>query len=232
LLQPRHEGIEVLSLPDPAAPDCGCLAIWIERSDRRPHQSQAAKDRRYYKRAGDSTFVMEHYDIEDAFKRNAVAELELEVSSVRKTSLNSGGGREVQNYEIRFMLKNVSSVSARAPYVLLKQCLGGQAVPVRTRVPDRSGPEEVTLRRIELSTGIIFSGDAMVLIHPGLELPAFDMHIETVRQHGDSWRHNGVVVSTSGISLECGFGCEHGRMITRMFQWVGHELEQVLMRAP
>ena len=28
-----------------------------------------AKDRRYYKRAGDSTYVMEHYDIEDAFRR-------------------------------------------------------------------------------------------------------------------------------------------------------------------
>jgi predicted HTH transcriptional regulator len=77
LLMPRHDGIDIETVEDPATAGAGYLAIWVERSARRPHRSEAAGDKRYYKRAGDSSFIMEHYDIEDAFNRIAPTHLRL-----------------------------------------------------------------------------------------------------------------------------------------------------------
>lgn len=82
LLMPRHPGIEIEIVEEKTARGSGYLAIWVERSERRPHRSEASGDKRYYKRSGDSSFVMEHYDVEDAFKRITVATLELGLEQV------------------------------------------------------------------------------------------------------------------------------------------------------
>lgn len=67
LLQPRHDGLRVYKITAQEPNGSGFLVIEAPRSERRPHMSQA--DKHYYKRSGSSSFAMEHYDIEDAFRR-------------------------------------------------------------------------------------------------------------------------------------------------------------------
>lgn len=69
LLIPRHDGIQIVGIPSETVRGSGYLMVMVERSERRPHRSEAAGEKQYFKRAGDNTFAMEHYDIEDAFKR-------------------------------------------------------------------------------------------------------------------------------------------------------------------
>lgn len=59
LLMPRHEGINIEHIPTADASGSGYLVIYVERSERRPHRSEAKGDKHYYKRSGESSFAME-----------------------------------------------------------------------------------------------------------------------------------------------------------------------------
>ena len=128
-LMPRHDGIEVHEIQDPQMPGTGYLAIWIERSERRPHRAERAAERYYFKRSGSSTFAMEHYDVEDAFNRMGAVDLELvrrkTIAGVPTRSQQSNW--ETQNFTLRFSLKNDSRLSAAAAYVWLEDCRGAKA---------------------------------------------------------------------------------------------------------
>lgn len=90
----------------------------VERSDRRPHRSEASGDKRYYKRAGDSSFIMEHYDIEDAFNRTTPAELQLALSGIASAERSPASpGRSITDTYLAFFLSNEDRTSACAPYV-------------------------------------------------------------------------------------------------------------------
>ncbi|MGI4811107.1 MAG: AlbA family DNA-binding domain-containing protein, partial [Janthinobacterium lividum] len=80
LLIPRHDGIKLETVPSDTEKGSGYLVVFIERSERRPHRCEASGEKQYYKRAGDNTFAMEHYDIEDAFKRAGSPVIQFEVS--------------------------------------------------------------------------------------------------------------------------------------------------------
>ncbi|OHV83920.1 hypothetical protein LCM4579_15305 [Ensifer sp. LCM 4579] len=71
LLQPRHSDIEVMSIPSASDANAGFIVVNVPRSERRPHRSEAKGQKEYFKRSGASAFAMEHYDIEDAFKRQS-----------------------------------------------------------------------------------------------------------------------------------------------------------------
>jgi hypothetical protein len=68
-------------------------------------------DRRYYKRSGASTFIMEHYDIEDAFRRIAAPKLELRRNLVHR--MRSGSGEVKQRMVLSIAVANVGEVSAK-----------------------------------------------------------------------------------------------------------------------
>ena len=114
LLQPRHDGIVVEAIPSQQTPGAGYLLVYVDRSERRPHRSEAAGQKQYFKRAGDSSFEMEHYDIEDAFRRSVSAELVLELCRSNYTL----SGDHVFT-DLIFELKNMSSLTARFPYLHL-----------------------------------------------------------------------------------------------------------------
>ena len=76
-MMPRHDGIRVMSIPCSSTPDAGYLAFKVERSERRPHRCECG-DKQYIKRVGDSSIAMEHYDIEDSFKRIIAPTLQAE----------------------------------------------------------------------------------------------------------------------------------------------------------
>jgi len=228
LLMPRYEGIEIEQIDEKSAPGKGYLAIWVERSERRPHRSEAKGDKQYYKRAGDNSFPMEHYDIEDAFKRNTVATLALQRSEIVRHP-----SRETESEVVvfRFILKNVGSVSARAPYVLISKCEG--AVPQTiTRYFTQKVERGVWLEIARLEAGVLFAGDVAMMIHPELEVPAFDLKFSARKIESGEWR----IISGSSeiptLSIEFGFGSENGRMVRGKMEWTEGDLARLLGAAP
>lgn len=116
LLMPRYEGIRVELIRAPNLPGSGYLAIQVDRSERRPHRSEAGGDKRYYKRAGSSSYIMEHYDIEDQFKRQERAKLNSEY--MISTGMTMRDGNDFTSIEVilSMYLVNISAVTARFPY--------------------------------------------------------------------------------------------------------------------
>ncbi len=115
LLQPKNEGIKVESIASFEKPGAGFLVIYVPRSGRRPHRSEAKDQKQYFKRVGASSYAMEHYDIEDAFRRSDSAELEL-AWDVERASVNGAG---TSTYVIVLKLANHSGVTAKYPYLYL-----------------------------------------------------------------------------------------------------------------
>lgn len=115
LLQPKNEGIKVESIASSEKSGAGFLVIYVPRSARRPHRSEAKDQKQYFKRVGASSYAMEHYDIEDAFRRSDSAELELAWDVVR-TGVNDAG---VSAFVIVLRLANHSGVTAKYPYLYL-----------------------------------------------------------------------------------------------------------------
>lgn len=213
LLLPRHDGIEVVAVADPAGKDTGYLAVWVDRSERRPHQSQAAKDRRYYKRAGDSSFVMEHYDVEDAFRRQTTPELSLTLRMGGISRKQGGGFGVFKGYRFVFSLYNASLVTARFPYVHF-MTLNGLYIP-------RYGTPPLRQRRQE--GRLCFDGGADDVIHPDQSLDAGVLELGVItrgltKELADL--SSGQVpeqmttepLATAAMRFECGFGAENCRM--------------------
>lgn len=213
LLLPRHEGIEILAIVDPAKPDTGCLAIWVERSERRPHQSQAAKDRRYYKRAGDNTFVMEHYDIEDAFRRITVPDLSLSFRVVFSRRLGGGFGT-LNVYRVVFSLENGALVTARFPYLHFLERTGLHP----------SWHDPMGLRWRYQAGQLCFDGHVDDIIHPEQSLEVAGLEVGIITGKG---LPSLVDLSSGGVAPEqmprvplegahiaysCCFGAENCRM--------------------
>lgn len=218
LLMPRHEAIDVLAIEESAGSDVGFIAIWVDKSDRRPHMSQ--NERRYYKRAGDSSYRMEHHDIEDAFNRVAPPELEFQLSGRARGASYSNGDWNVRELYLDFSLINNGRLSACAPYVAVDSLVGGKILPIVSGtggismlVPHTYGPTHV------------FSGDANVFVHPGLALPACRFLISVSERHGHASQIGGRSANESAISFCFSYGCQHLPMRSGKFQISGNDLE-------
>ncbi|MGJ7040441.1 AlbA family DNA-binding domain-containing protein [Shinella sp. BE166] len=109
LLQPRHDGIRVASIYSSPDADDGFLVVDVPRSDRRPHRSEARGQKEYFKRIGSRSYPMEHYDIEDAFRRTSSPSLLLRVSTVQQFSVGSEAV-----FTMILGLENDSQVSAKS----------------------------------------------------------------------------------------------------------------------
>lgn len=114
VLLPRHDGIRVERINAAEPTGSGHLAIYVERSERRPHMSKAPDDGRYYKRGGTSTFPMEHFDIEDALKRVALPSLAL---SVLMLQARMNRMADAWTIPITLGMMNTGEVLARYPYI-------------------------------------------------------------------------------------------------------------------
>ena len=195
LLQPRHEGIEVRSIPSVRLPGGGYLLVRVERSDRRPHRSEAAGQKQYFKRAGDSSFEMEHYDIEDAFQRIAVPELVVDIS--RGDYLTS---HFAVFSDVNFYLRNVSPVTARNPYFHIS---GQQRI-------HPSNDDFAWITRGSADGWTTFSGLTEAVIHPGLRR----QFVRSVIQYQIANNDFSQVTSNRGemFSLRMRWGCENSRM--------------------
>ncbi|SCB41595.1 AlbA family DNA-binding domain-containing protein [Rhizobium multihospitium] len=109
-LQPRHTGIEVARIPSLADPTSGYIIVRVPRSDRRPHRSEAKGQKEYFKRIGSRSYPMEHYDIEDAFRRTTSPILILDTSFQESMSI----GMTEKVFSFQFGLMNEGEVSAKS----------------------------------------------------------------------------------------------------------------------
>lgn len=109
LLQPRHDGIRVAAIKTSADPGSGFILVDVPRSERRPHRSEATDQKQYFKRSGSSSFPMEHYDIEDAFRRTSSPVVEVEVTFEPSTQI----GLDEFHYIMKIGIKNTGEVTAK-----------------------------------------------------------------------------------------------------------------------
>jgi hypothetical protein len=116
-LMPRHEGILVEAIPAQGRDGAGYLVIYVDRSERRPHRAELGVGR-YFKRIGDSAVAMEHYDIEDSFKRLVVPWLTVEWQ-VKPGHARAGPDGHFRQIVIDNFVRNPSLITARFPYLTL-----------------------------------------------------------------------------------------------------------------
>ncbi|AEH89144.1 AlbA family DNA-binding domain-containing protein [Mesorhizobium opportunistum] len=110
LLQPKNDGIRVEAFASEENQSLGYVIVDVPRSERRPHRSEATDLKQYFKRSGSGSYAMEHYDIEDAFRRVAVPSLELRLNFTRRMVAGSEW-----TFEVSVFLENTSRVTAFFP---------------------------------------------------------------------------------------------------------------------
>lgn len=173
ILTPRNDSIVVESVPSISKEGHGYLVILVGRSERRPHRSEAKGDKQYYKRVGDSSYPMEHYDIEDSFKRQTVAELDVSYDFGRHVL--TGDGLPIdRSISINIYLENKHSTSARFPYIFLTSI--SRASHTNYAV-DGSGQYGLSLRKD--GDMLCFEGGADDIIHPGTRRAITSVRVDT-----------------------------------------------------
>lgn len=201
-IMPRHEGVRIVAVDGGAGDGSGYLAVSVERSERRPHRAEMG-DKAYFKRVGDSSIRMEHYDIEDAFKRASAAELrvKLVLSENGHTMIPSG---RLIGTKIDFVLENASSLSARYPYFAV-----------------------TSSQQVKYSSGSHFRGQAEHVIHPDNELIITSALIGTFKEPANGWVDlNDIDIPP--IEFVCKYGCLNARQRTQTFRVFGRrEFEEV-----
>jgi hypothetical protein len=162
-LMPRHEGIFVEAIPARNPKGAGYLAVYVERSERRPHRCELV-EKQYFKRIGDSSIAMEHYDIEDSFKRLVVPWLELgwRISPFTGPFIPD----DLRLVSIDLDLHNPSQVTARFPYLTLLRVVGASVQK------EGANAHQSGLPLHEYHGEFHFAGGAHDVVHPGLTLPA------------------------------------------------------------
>lgn len=172
-LMARHEGILVEAIPAAHPPGAGYIAIYVERSERRPHRAELGVGH-YYKRVGDSSVAMEHYDIEDSFKRAVVPWLEVKWFVFPRTNTDPDGN--LRNVAINIHLRNPSPVTARFPFLILNKVQGAIVQPTALFSQHRPG-EAYRFYNGEH----YFLGAVDDVIHPGLIMPIAQLLTPEIR---------------------------------------------------
>lgn len=227
LVLPRLESVAVDLIEKPGAPDTGILVISVERSERRPHRSEAAGDKRYYKRSGSNTVQMEHFDVEDAFHRQSVAKLEFDTP----TPFEGGSSNNTHHYYLAFFLRNVSNVTAKFPFVEVERLQGGVIWQYGI-----DGNGTFPLKPMPTSRLRWFGGDANIVIHPGQAIDVFRLvfhvqrpsrEINSSAQHA-TWPEGFIPIATASLELSLRIACENAALMRQTFQYSGAELADLL----
>jgi hypothetical protein len=217
-LLPRHDGVRVQAVACSDGSGSGYLAVDVERSERRPHQSKAPDDHRYWKRSGDSNFVMEHFDIEDAFKRLAVPELSLRVA-LGSGGLVTSGGSEIRHLNVDLFL-TASVCLARFPFVHVLS-----APDMRVQVGDSRSPLDYRGHGAEFR----FDGGANAILHVGVEYLACRLVAQVVRDPGNfDWRIGSSVLSPDGLSVTYRMGAQGSRSTEATVSFPGHQIKRAV----
>ena len=218
-LQPSHDGIEQATIYGPGDDDSGYLAIHVTRSERRPHQSKAPDDMRYYKRASDSTIKMEHYDIEDALRRSAVPILE---PDVRMLPARQNFGGDAWTIPITLGLRNVGEVIARHPYISILRTNG--------YVIDQEDHALAPIWRITRDApGTQLTGGVNDVIHTGTTQLGAHLYVSVQIRDGE-FRIFNQYYEDARVWLTIQFGAEGTRGFRYEIEFSGDDLHNAMRR--
>lgn len=202
-VMPRAESIVIESIRTEASAKKGYLLIDIERSERRPHCSEFGK-KEYYKRITDNSIPMEHYDIEDAFKRLVSPKLDVQ------WSVRSGGSQSIQggtSYDVMIdiAITNTSNMSARFPYLIIR----GHG---RSVVADVS--RDFIQRREK--EGLHLVGSADMALHPEMTFQCASLRVDFPTEVRDRVAYlPDDILADLTVSYSC--GALHSRPVNREF---------------
>lgn len=192
LIIPKHDGIHIASIRE--VDGSGYLLVLVERSERRPHRSEAKDEKYYYKRAGDSFFQMEHYDIEDAFRRTVVPVISLKwgVGLLRK----SGNKRILR---IGMIMENISKITAKNPMFAYRD--NPHLKVLRNASNDG--------RKIHRIANIVYVTDINIsFVHPGQSAVLETFEVEA-NFNGATIKFEDLPKGSSDWEIECYAACEN-----------------------
>lgn len=135
----------------------GFAVTFVPESDSGPHMAKLGENR-YYKRSGDSFYVMEHFDIEDMFGRRKKPNLALTIKVPNK-----------HNPSIIVCLKNTGRGSAKAPYLAFEIPHPWKLSPYGLDGNRSQGPLPYLKARGNERT-VRFGANSNTVIHPDTEL--------------------------------------------------------------
>lgn len=107
-VDPLIEGVRHKKIP--TIGDNGFATTVIPWSDSGPHMAKLGENR-YYKRSGDSFYIMEHFDIEDMFGRRKKPKLLL------RNKLLPRGGPSILDFRLLLAIENAGRGVAKSPYL-------------------------------------------------------------------------------------------------------------------
>lgn len=164
LMQPKSDAVRAIAVPSVAGAPSGYVVVDIPRSERRPHMCQMTKQ--YHKRAGTSSFVMEHYDVEDAFRRQSTPDIELFIMFTGGMSVRGPDSR--LTIHMPLMIKNVGLISAKYVAVTLQPDNRGVQMVVDVNNRGRGNRYSQYAGRTTIAAPLDF------VAHPG-EVREFDL---------------------------------------------------------
>ena len=202
LIQPRHDGIHIHAVSSAATPGAGYLLLYIERSERRPHRSEASGQKQYFKRAGDSFFEMEHYDIEDAFNRNLAPDLELVFLPEASVDL-----LDIFIVNRTIGLQNNSENLAKFPYLIMYG-LGNFELETSGLIGDGVHG----LRHVRLQASHQFLGGSDDVVHPRSILQVAKFKTVFRKNEGGIFTVNNQPIEMATAIFSYKIGCEGMRI--------------------
>jgi len=203
-LMPRISDVQIEAIEDPPGSNKGFLAVYIDRSERRPHQCEFGH-KAYYRRAGSSSRQMEHFEVEDAFKRVMVPTLEASCEVYL-----AGSRLGATDIGISLTLTNSSNVSAMYPYVMVD-------LPHPFDVDGYRRTSGINQRQHGATR--CFEGESGTAIHPGVVRPMAMLKLTVPTTHKPP---SDLVIERHHLTnrmLKVRYGCRDLRMQEKVLEF-------------
>lgn len=115
-VSPAHTGIKTHVILSIQKEGSGYLIVEVPRSDSRPHMSNAAGHKKYFRRVGNTFRALEHYEVADLFnvQRSALLKPEIEF---QQGNINPNLWFEIRPIVV---LNNNSDIACRYPFANLQ----------------------------------------------------------------------------------------------------------------
>ncbi|MBI4633613.1 MAG: ATP-binding protein [Deltaproteobacteria bacterium] len=161
----------VLHKKIPSSGDRGFAATVVPLSDSGPHMAKLGENR-YYKRSGDSFYIMEHFDIEDMFGRRKKPKLLFTTKILSRSDLN---------FRVIVALENIGRGVAKSPFLEINL---NSPYKIADFGLDGNGSFGLTALPPSLGSTSYKYGASSKVIHPGIvhDVTAVSLNRERVQE--------------------------------------------------
>ena len=163
LVSPIVDGVRHEMIPEEG--DVGYAKSLIPQSQATPHMAKGGEDR-YYKRAGDSFYRMEHFDLEDMFGRRPRPDLRFHATPTKQVrgpgDVRIGAVVGLQNAGRAVAKYPYLSMTVDSPFEFARYGLDGSGNTGLPRLPQS--------RYVASGRTQVFGGTSEVVVYPGAVL--------------------------------------------------------------